>query len=119
MAAQAAIAPGLVPAPHRLVLITPHVSIAHTAARVYPFLPARLLVRDRYDVGAALLKFTGPVTLLAAGNDEVLGPEPGRQLAAIAEHRGPIDVVEVAAAGHNDWMAVATSREWDRLVASP
>jgi pimeloyl-ACP methyl ester carboxylesterase len=120
VAAQVAAAPGLSPSPSRLVLLTPFVSIPDTAARPYPVLPVRALVRDRFDTAAALAKFDGPVTILVAGQDEVLGPEPARRLAAIARNRGPTDVVELERAGHNDWWGHATAETWDRIAgASP
>lgn len=119
VAAQVATSPGLSPPSSRLVLLTPFVSLPDTAARLYPFLPVRALLRDRFDTGAALPKFDGPVTILAAGRDEVLGPEPARRLASLPRPRGTTELVELEDAGHNDWWWHATPATWDRIAGAP
>jgi pimeloyl-ACP methyl ester carboxylesterase len=105
-------------APDRLVLVTPLASIPDAAARLYPFLPARALVRDRFDVLQALPAYRGHVAILLAGQDEILGPEAGRRVADVARARGPTEVVELPRAGHNDWLAYANAETWDRLAGA-
>jgi pimeloyl-ACP methyl ester carboxylesterase len=116
VAAAVATAPSLPRAADRLVLITPLASIPDAAARLYPFLPVRALARDRFDVLHALPGYRGHVTILLAGKDEILGPEAGVEVAAVARARGPTEVVELPRAGHNDWLAYATAETWDRIA---
>ncbi len=114
VAARAALHP-----PSRLVLLTPFLSLAETAARAYPFLPARYLVIDRFDSAAALPRFKGPVAVLVAGRDEVVGADQGRSLAEIARQRGETVLVELPDAGHNSWSALISDAEWTRLLGQP
>jgi fermentation-respiration switch protein FrsA (DUF1100 family) len=118
VAAAVAAEPSLPRAPDRLVLVTPLASIPDAAARLYPFLPARALVRDRFVVLQALPAYRGHVAILLAGQDEILGPEAGRKVAGVARARGPTEVVELPRAGHNDWLAYADAEAWDRLAGA-
>lgn len=65
-----------------LLLVIPFARMTEVAAWHYPYLPVRLLLRDRWDNVAALQGFAGPVELVIAGRDEVVGAEQGRRLAA-------------------------------------
>ncbi len=103
----------------RLVLLTPFLSLAETAARAYPFLPARYLLRDRFDSAAALPRYAGPVAILVAGNDQVVGAGQGRALAEHARARGETVVVELADASHNSWSALLTDQQWSELLGVP
>ena len=102
--------------PSRPVLLTPFLSLADTAARVYPFLPARFLLRDRFDSAAALPRCTGPVAILVAGNDAVVGAEQGRRLAQVSRSRGETVVVDLPGAGHNSWSVLMTCEQWTELL---
>jgi alpha-beta hydrolase superfamily lysophospholipase len=104
--------------PARLVLLTPFLSVAETAARVYWFLPARVLVKDRYDSARHLPGYRGPVAILVAGRDEVIGASQGRALAELARARGETTVLELAEAGHNSWMPLLTGAQWTSLLAT-
>ena len=64
-----------------LVLITPFTSLADAAVYHYPWLPVRLLLRDRYDNQAALAKFRGPLAVVLAGRDRIVPAALGRRLA--------------------------------------
>lgn len=107
------------PRPARLVLLTPFLSLAATGARAYPYLPVRYLLRDRFDSGAALPRFKGPVAILIAGEDAVVGTEQGRELAQVARARGATVVVELPHAGHNSWSALITDADWTGLLGFP
>lgn len=82
-----------------LVLITPFTSLTEVGAQHYPYLPVRLLLRDRYDNVAALQRFAGPVAIVVAGRDEVVPAELGRNLHA--GYAGPKRLWEHPGAGHN------------------
>ncbi len=118
VAAQVAARPGS-PPPERLVLLTPFLSLAETAARAYPLLPARLLVKDRFDSAGALSRYPGPVAILVAGKDEVVGADQGRALAEIARSRGETVYLELAEAGHNSWTALMSDAQWTALLGAP
>lgn len=82
-----------------LVLITPFTSLTDVGAKHYPFLPVRLILRDRYDNVAALQRYRGPVAVLVAGRDNVVPAELGRRL--FESYPGPKRLWEQPGAGHN------------------
>jgi uncharacterized protein len=102
--------------PDRLILLTPFLSLAETAARAYPFLPGRYLVKDRFDSVGQLPRYRGPVSILVAANDEVVGADQGRSLAELARSRGETAYVELEEAGHNSWTALMTDALWTELL---
>lgn len=83
-----------------LLLVTPWDTLANVAAHHYPWLPVRLLLRDTYDSVANVGKFSGPVSIVIAKQDEVVPAQLGRALAASV--RSAIQVAEVQA-GHDSW----------------
>ena len=104
------------PPPSRVVLLTPFLSLAETAARAYRFRPLRYLVRDRFDSEGALPHYTGTVAILVAGRDEVVGAAQGRALTQISRSRGATVSVELPEAGHNSWSALIADEEWTELL---
>jgi alpha-beta hydrolase superfamily lysophospholipase len=105
--------------PSRLVLLTPFLSVAETAARVYWFLPARYLVRDKFDSVGQLANYAGPIAILVAGKDQVVGASQGRELAQRARARGEVISMEIAEAGHSSWPALLTEAQWSELLGLP
>lgn len=84
----------------RLALVTPFDSLGAVAAGHYPWLPVRLLLRERYETAAHLRGYRGPLLVLRAGRDEVV--PPARTDALLAGLGGDVEVVAIDAAGHND-----------------
>ena len=82
-----------------VVLITPFTRLSDVGALQYPFLPVRLILRDRYDNVAALAHYRGPLAVVVAGRDEIVPAELGRRL--FERHAGPKRLWEQAEAGHN------------------
>lgn len=105
--------------PVRLVLLTPFLSLDETAARVYRFLPVRWLLRDHFDAAGQLPRFKGPVAILVAEKDQVVGASQGRSLAMLSRSRGETAYVELAEAGHNSWAALMSDAQWTELLGSP
>lgn len=58
----------------RLVLVTPFDSLVATAADLFPWLPVRHLLRDRWDSAAVAPDLRGPVLVVRAGRDAVVRP---------------------------------------------
>lgn len=99
----------------RLVLTTPYTSLSSVDSRQMPVLPARYLLLDRYDSIQHIASVPGPVAVLVASRDEVLGPEEGRALARSARSRGPVSLLEVNAS-HNTWHEAMSAAHWDQLL---
>jgi pimeloyl-ACP methyl ester carboxylesterase len=85
----------------RLVLVTPFDSILALAGRLFPFLPVRLLLADRFETVADAPRVAVPTLVITAGRDEVV---PGDHTRRLIEAFRPGIVTEQAfpAAGHND-----------------
>ncbi|NTX34101.1 alpha/beta hydrolase [Myxococcus sp. CA033] len=83
----------------RIMLVSPYTSLTEMAAQLFPFLPASLLVRDRYDSASKAPDITLPVLIIHGEQDTLIPVEMGRRLGA----RFPSATVEtVPGAGHND-----------------
>lgn len=102
--------------PSKLVLLTPFSSITEVAAQKYWMLPVRWLLKDTFESAQHLLDYAGPVSILIAGKDEVIGPQTGLQLLAQAKKRGPAEVMLIADVDHNSWMAQLTAPQWGQLL---
>lgn len=98
-----------------LLLAVPFARMTEVAAWHYPFLPMKLLLRDRWDSLGAIASYPGPVALLLADRDEVVGVAQGRRLALGC--RGPVRVWEVPQAGHNDLPLVPGRPPWSEMLA--
>lgn len=59
----------------RLVLVTPFDSVEAVAARLYPWLPVRWLLKDRFDAVAHAPRVSAPTLVLSAGRDQVVPAE--------------------------------------------
>jgi pimeloyl-ACP methyl ester carboxylesterase len=83
---------------HALVLRSPFTSLADVGAQHYPFLPVRVLLRDRFPVRDLASALTVPVHVVAGDADEVV---PVAQSRAVASAAGA-SYVELPGARHND-----------------
>ena len=85
----------------RLVLVTPFDSILALAGRLFPFLPVRLLLADRFETVQDAPQVPVPTLVITAGRDEVV---PGDHTRRLIEAFRPGIVTEQTfpAAGHND-----------------
>ena len=87
-------------APGALVLEAPFTSIADLAAAMFPYVPARWLVRDRFASIERIAKVSAPLLIVHGERDRTVSPSHGRRL--LAAHRGVKQGHFVAGAGHND-----------------
>jgi pimeloyl-ACP methyl ester carboxylesterase len=85
----------------RLVLVTPYDSIERVAAGVYPFLPVRWLIKDRFDSASRVAGVRAPALVVIAEHDEVIPRARSDALvAAFASGQARVEIVR--GAGHND-----------------
>lgn len=98
----------------RVMLVSPYTSIPDMAGMLLPFLPTRLLVRDRFNSVAKAPELRLPVLIIHGEQDTLIPVEMGRQLGA----RLPQATVEtVADAGHNDVLERSGTKLVDRMAA--
>ncbi len=83
-----------------LVLEAPFTSAADVGARAYPFLPIRLLIRDRFDSLSRISAIAAPLLIVHGERDMTVPAALGRRLLAAAPE--PKEGRFFAAADHND-----------------
>jgi fermentation-respiration switch protein FrsA (DUF1100 family) len=86
--------------PAGMLLRSPFTDLAAVGQLHYPFLPVRLLLRDRYPVAHNVARIDVPTTIVYGTADKVVPPEHSEQVAAAA--LGPVQLVALPGAGHND-----------------
>jgi fermentation-respiration switch protein FrsA (DUF1100 family) len=86
--------------PAGLLLRSPFVDLAAVGAEHYPWLPVRLLLRDRFPVAEHVARVRVPTTVVYGSADTVVPPGQSRTVAQRAA--GPVRVVVVDGADHND-----------------
>jgi alpha-beta hydrolase superfamily lysophospholipase len=97
-----------------VVLITPWERLADLAQSLYWYLPARGLLRDRYDTIAALRHFTGPVAVLIAEHDEIIPTRHSQRLYDAL--KAPKQRWIFPGAGHNYWPVDPQAAWWDEVL---
>jgi uncharacterized protein len=86
--------------PAALVLRSPFVDLPAMARVHYPFLPAGLLLRDRYPTASHIRRVHVPTAVVYGTGDTIVPPEQSRTVAANAG--GPVTMTAVEGADHND-----------------
>ncbi|WP_373276136.1 alpha/beta hydrolase [Paractinoplanes globisporus] len=86
--------------PAGLILRSPFTDLPAAGRAHYPFLPVRLLARDRFPVAELVERVAAP-TLIVYGTADSIVP-PRQSLAVARKAGGPVRVVAVQGADHND-----------------
>ena len=83
-----------------LVLDAPYTSTVDVAELVYPYLPSRWLMTDRYETLRYLREVTAPLLVVHGEKDTIIPVAMGRRVHAGAS--GPAEIVTFPQAGHSD-----------------
>jgi uncharacterized protein len=86
--------------PAGLLLRSPFTDLAAVGRAHYPYLPVRALLQDRYPLAERLRHIPVPTTVVYGSADRIIPPAQSRAVAAAAA--GPVRLVEVTGADHND-----------------
>ncbi|WP_433363082.1 alpha/beta hydrolase [Actinoplanes sp. CA-142083] len=86
--------------PAGLILRSPFTDLPAAGSEHYPFLPVRLLARDRFPVAQLIARVTAPTLIVYGTADSTVPPRQSLDVAAKAA--GPVRVVAVHGADHND-----------------
>jgi fermentation-respiration switch protein FrsA (DUF1100 family) len=86
--------------PGGLLLRSPFVDLAAVGRARFPLLPVGLLLRDRFPQAELLARVSVPTTVVYGTEDRLVPPAQSRAVAAAAG--GPVEVVAVEGADHND-----------------
>jgi fermentation-respiration switch protein FrsA (DUF1100 family) len=86
--------------PAALLLRSPFTDLGAAGQHNYPFLPVRLMLWDRLPVADLIGRVRVPTVVVLGTSDSVVPPEQSIQVAAQAG--GPVEVVRIEGADHND-----------------
>jgi pimeloyl-ACP methyl ester carboxylesterase len=98
-----------------IVLITPWDTLESVAKSKFPFLPVRLLLKDKYDSIENLRSFKGKIAVVGAGRDEIIPvTHAGNLFDSLPGSAKRMWTVE--GAGHNDWYMHTNSSWWEDII---
>ena len=97
-----------------LLMVTPFTSLAAVGSAHFPFLPVRLLLRDRYHTAEHLRAYSGPMAVLLAAEDRVVPAKLGREL--YEGFDGPKRLWEIEGADHNTLFDRTGSELWEQIL---
>jgi uncharacterized protein len=83
-----------------VMLLAPYISIPSLAQTHYPFLPAKLLVLDRFDNEKKIGDIHVPVLMGSGADDQLIPPSQGLKLFSLAND--PKEYHSIPGRGHND-----------------
>jgi pimeloyl-ACP methyl ester carboxylesterase len=97
-----------------LALFVPYANLPAVAQKQMPFLPAYFLLFDRFNPADCLKSYHGPVKMVIAGADEVIGAASGQRL--FDDYAGPKSLQVFPGAHHNE-VAEQSPAWWREVVA--
>jgi pimeloyl-ACP methyl ester carboxylesterase len=97
-----------------LALVVPIARMLEVAQEKFPWLPVRLILRDRFDNIASLASYKGRVAVVIADSDEVVGATQGRKL--YESFQGSKLLIVLEGAGHNSF-DIQPHAGWFRKVS--
>jgi pimeloyl-ACP methyl ester carboxylesterase len=99
--------------PAGLVLRSPFVDLPEAGQEHYPLLPVRLFLRDRYPVADLLAQVTAPTVVIYGTADSIV--PPAQSITVADRAAGPVRVVAVDGADHNDASLLAGAQLVDAV----
>lgn len=100
----------------RVVLESPHPSVADVAASIYWFIPARWLIKDPFRSDLIVGKITVPVLVVHGERDRVVPIRFGEQLYAMIQ--APKRFIRLPLAEHNDHDSFGLQAQVRQFIAS-
>ena len=92
-----------------LILEAPFTSIADVAQHHYFYLPARYLVKDRFDSGQRIRRLKAPLLIIHGERDRIVPWKFGRALFDLAPE--PKSFISMPIASHNNLYEFGTAAE--------
>jgi len=98
-----------------IILITPWDTLASVAKSLFPFLPVKMFLTDKYDSIENLKSFKGNISVVGAERDEILPIKHAHSLYnSLPEDKKHMWIIK--GAGHNDWPFHANSSFWKEIT---
>ncbi len=101
------------PSPQGLILVSPFTSLGDMARILYPYLPLRPLIGNRFNTLARIRDIHRPLLIIHGERDELIPLTQGRQLFNAANP--PKSFHPLPYAGHNDSLRWGGEELWERL----
>ena len=101
--------------PAAIILRSPFTSMADIGAHHYPFLPVRLLIRDRFPSIDRIGRIRAPLLVIAGDSDRVVPFEYSRRLYDAAASPKQLEVIR--GADHNDYELLAGPEMLEAVLA--
>jgi fermentation-respiration switch protein FrsA (DUF1100 family) len=99
--------------PAALILHAPFTSAVDVGRTAYPYLPVRLLLKDKYENDRKIAKVRSPVLIIHGERDSVIPFHLGRKLFELAAD--PKEWLAIPDADHNDLAFAGGRRYWDTI----
>jgi uncharacterized protein len=99
--------------PAALILHAPFTSAVDVGRDAYPFLPVRLLLKDRYENDRKIVKVASPILVIHGERDSVVPFRLGRKLFDLAP--SPKEWLPVPYADHNDLAYTGGRHYWETI----
>lgn len=100
--------------PAAVILRSPFTSMADIGAHHYPFLPVRLLIRDRFPSIDRIGRLGSPLLVVAGDSDRIVPFEYSRRLYDAAT--SPKELKIIRGADHNDYALLAGDEMLDAVL---
>ena len=98
-----------------IILITPWDTLVSVAKSLFPFLPVKMFLTDKYDSIENLKSFKGKISVVGAERDEILPIKHAHNLYnSLPVGRKRMWIIKEA--GHNDWPFYADSSFWKEIT---
>jgi hypothetical protein len=98
-----------------IILITPWDTLASVVESLFPFLPVKMFLTDKYDSIENLKSFKNKISVIGAQRDEILPIKHAVNLYnALPEGRKRMWIIK--GAGHNNWPMYADKSLWKEMT---
>jgi len=98
-----------------IILITPWDTLAAVAKSLFPFLPVKMILTDKYDSIENLKNFPKKISIVGAERDEIIPIKHAHNLYAnLPEGRKKMWLIKKAS--HNDWPFYAPPELWKEIT---
>ena len=98
-----------------IILITPWDTLASVAKTLFPFLPVKMILTDKYDSIENLKPFKEKISVVGAESDEILPIKHAHNLYnSLPENKKRMWIIK--GAGHNDWPFYADPSLWKEIT---
>ncbi len=94
-----------------LILESPFESTIEMGKKIFPFLPLKWLIKQRFDTRSIIHSVKIPILILHGNKDTIIPFQQGKNLFDLASE--PKQFFEIKGANHNDTFSIGGKRYWE------